>query len=388
MGATEVSPFLDMIQECAAKLEPQSGRILWVSSSCEESLGIAAAEIVGTRWVDHLLPEDKGRAEEALDELVHSGKRQRDLRLSMKGAGGVVRPYAWALAPGDEARSFIALVARDLSHELALIEHKAALKRERELFVGGPVILFRWRNAAGWPVEYVSPNIRQFGIEPDDLISGRLPYATIVHPEDLARVGEEVGEFSKAGVKTFEQDYRLVLPDGRMIWIYDFTVIRRNEAGEITHYEGYVIDITERKEAEEELRSRMALIESQREAIQSLSSPVIEIWDGVLVLPVVGVVDTYRAATMTELLLDSIVRLRSQHAILDLTGVEHVDTSIASHLIKLMQAVRLLGARCLLCGLSPSIAQTLVALSIDLGGLMTFGRLRDALSFAIRDGNR
>jgi PAS domain S-box-containing protein len=130
-----------------------------------------------------------------------------------------------------------------------------ALRAERGLFVSGPTVVFKWKNREGWPVEYVSPNVAdQFGYTPEDLISGKVLYAAIVHPDDLARVGAEVSAYSEQGVASYEQLYRIAHTDGRYRWIDDFTTVVRGRDGAITHYLGYILDITDRKRAEEELR--------------------------------------------------------------------------------------------------------------------------------------
>jgi diguanylate cyclase (GGDEF)-like protein/PAS domain S-box-containing protein len=128
------------------------------------------------------------------------------------------------------------------------------LKRERNLFIGGPVTVFRWLAAENWPIEYVSPNISQFGYQASQCSNGQLLYASIVHPDDLERVLAEVQAYSEAGATSFEQDYRIVQKNGESRWVYDFTVVVRNETGKITYYEGYILDITQRKKIEAALR--------------------------------------------------------------------------------------------------------------------------------------
>lgn len=116
------------------------------------------------------------------------------------------------------------------------------LRAERGLFVEGPTVVFKWQNREGWPVEYVSPNVAaQFGYTPEDLTSGKVPYASIVHPDDLARVGAEVSAFSKQGLASFDQIYRIAHADGLYCWINDFTTVIRGQDGAITHYLGYIL---------------------------------------------------------------------------------------------------------------------------------------------------
>jgi len=129
-----------------------------------------------------------------------------------------------------------------------------------------------------------------------------------------------------------------------------------------------------------ELTEKLATIEQQRAAIRELSTPVIEVWQAVLCLPVVGVMDTTRSAEMTETLLRSIVEKHAVCAIIDVTGIEVMDTGTADAFLRMARAVRLLGAECVLTGISPGIAQTIVHMGVDLSGVATHRSLRDALS--------
>jgi rsbT co-antagonist protein RsbR len=131
---------------------------------------------------------------------------------------------------------------------------------------------------------------------------------------------------------------------------------------------------------QKELSEKLATIEQQRIAIRELSTPVIEVWNGVLCLPIVGVMDTTRSAEMTETLLRAVVEKRARCAIVDVTGIEVMDTATADHFLSMARAVRLLGARCVLTGISPGIAQTIAHMGMVLGGIATHRSLRDALS--------
>jgi rsbT co-antagonist protein RsbR len=128
-----------------------------------------------------------------------------------------------------------------------------------------------------------------------------------------------------------------------------------------------------------ELDERLTTIEQQRSAIRSLSTPVIEVWKGVLCLPVVGVMDTARSAEMTSALLTTIVEKGARYAIIDITGIDVMDTRTVDHFIRMAKAIRLLGAECALTGLNPHIAQTVVHMGLDLSDIVTHRSLRDAL---------
>jgi rsbT co-antagonist protein RsbR len=128
-----------------------------------------------------------------------------------------------------------------------------------------------------------------------------------------------------------------------------------------------------------ELEDRLATIDQQRAAIRELSTPIMEVWQGILCLPVVGLMDSARSADMTDALLRAVVATRAHSTIIDITGIEVMDTSTADHFIRMAKAVQLLGADCVLTGLNPQIAQTLVHMGVELGGLVTHRSLRDAL---------
>jgi PAS domain S-box-containing protein len=145
-------------------------------------------------------------------------------------------------------------------------ERALAELRELETIVNrSPAVVFLWRAAEGWPVEYVSDNVGQFGYTPADFTSGRISYARIIHPDDRKQVAAEVSRYSREGRDEFAQEYRIRTASGAVRWLDDRTWIRRDPDGAITHYQGIVIDITERKEAEEALQKTHAELERRVE---------------------------------------------------------------------------------------------------------------------------
>ena len=141
-------------------------------------------------------------------------------------------------------------------------------------------------------------------------------------------------------------------------------------------------ELADRRRIEEELNDKLALIERQRSAIVELSTPVIQIWDGVLVIPLIGVLDTRRAEHLAEELLAAITATQSRIAIIDITGASTVDSSIANHLLKTVESVKLLGADCLVTGIRPEVAQAIIHLGIDISGLETRSTLAQGLKRA------
>lgn len=133
-----------------------------------------------------------------------------------------------------------------------------------------------------------------------------------------------------------------------------------------------------------ELDQKLEIIERQRFAIQELSTPVLQLWTNVLAMPIIGVVDSRRSAEIMERLLSEITARQSRFVILDITGVEIVDTKTADHFIKVIKAAELLGTRCVLTGIRPAVAQTLVEIGVDLSSITTLRTLQDGLRECLR----
>lgn len=132
------------------------------------------------------------------------------------------------------------------------------------------------------------------------------------------------------------------------------------------------------------IKSRERIIERQRLEMMELSSPVVKLWAGVLALPIIGVLDSERAQVVTENLLHKIVETEATVAIIDITGVQTVDTLVAQHLLKTVAAAQLMGAECIISGIRPQIAQTIVHLGIELQGVTTKATIADALEVALQ----
>lgn len=136
------------------------------------------------------------------------------------------------------------------------------------------------------------------------------------------------------------------------------------------------------------LASREQLIVRQQQEMMELSTPVVKLWEGILALPIIGTLDSARTQVIMENLLGAIVQTNSRVAIIDITGVPTVDTLVAQHLLKTVTAARLMGAECIISGVRPQIAQTIVHLGIDLGQITTKAKLADAFALALQRSGR
>ncbi len=129
--------------------------------------------------------------------------------------------------------------------------------------------------------------------------------------------------------------------------------------------------------------AREEIIKEQAEQLLELTTPVVKLWEGVLAVPLIGTLDSARTQVVMEKLLEALVETNSEHAIIDITGVLAVDTQVAQHLLKTVAAARLMGAQCVISGIRPQIAQTIVGLGIEFGDITTKASLADALRHAL-----
>jgi len=159
--------------------------------------------------------------------------------------------------------------------EKALQEQYAKREELERIINRTPAVVFLWKAAEGWPVEFVSENVDQFGYKPQDFYSGEILYDKIVHPDDLERVASEVTQHSSQEIyDSFTQEYRIITKTGEIRWVDDCTWIRRDKDGLITHYQGIIVDITERKMAEEMLRETTNYLQN---LIDYANAPII-VW--------------------------------------------------------------------------------------------------------------
>lgn len=128
-----------------------------------------------------------------------------------------------------------------------------------------------------------------------------------------------------------------------------------------------------------ELRDKLSAIQAQEAAIAELQTPIMEVWEGVLCMPIVGIIDSVRTADMARTLLQTIVQTKARLALIDITGIQVMDTRAVDHFLRMARAVRLLGARAVLSGVHPNVSQTIVHMGLDLRGIETHRSMRDAL---------
>ncbi len=207
---------------------------------------------------------------------AYSGRAGLTTRLSHAGRvfGVLAVSLPPALARDREEQELLAEVAGDLAYALHAMEAAAgqarlhaSLARMHRIVSSSPSVAFRWKAAPGWPVAYVSENVDRFGYAPDDFLSGRVPYADIIHPEDRERVAAEVASHAAGKEDAFEQEYRILDAAGKVRWVDDRTTVERDADGRPVAFHGVVLDITEQKATEAHLARFRAAVEASADAV-------------------------------------------------------------------------------------------------------------------------
>ena len=214
-----------------------------------------------------------------------------------------------------------------------------------------------------------------------------MPYTAFFFPEDTAQI-------DRAGHQAFEQGLwvgplRWRHREGHGLPIYVSLFLRRDQRGAALGYAMITRDMTAQAQAERErLELREQIIEAQDATLRELSTPLIPLADEVVAMPLIGSIDTRRAQQIVETLLEGVASQRASMAIIDITGVPIVDTQVASALLRAAQAVKLLGAKVVLTGIRPEVAQTLVGLGLDLSGIVTLASLQSGIAYALNTHQR
>jgi rsbT co-antagonist protein RsbR len=222
------------------------------------------------------------------------------------------------------------------------------------------------------------------GYSREEYLAMNEPWFALIHPDDRERMRRESAEHVARGGGVAQ--FRWNTKDGRTIWVENHLRTVFDEHGHPIGLRGVSMDITERKQIEREqteARLREEVIRMQEARLAELSTPLIPISDEVMVMPLIGVVDSERAERVIQTLLYGIAKSRARFAILDITGVPSVDSATADALTRAAKAVQLLGAEVVLTGIRPEVAQTLISLGTDLGGIVTRGSLQSGIAHAM-----
>jgi PAS domain S-box-containing protein len=252
--------YLKIASEILYAITPE-GLYKFVSDAWTPKLGHEVNDVIGRPYTEFVHPDDLPRLSEFINETLKIGINPGVIEYRVHHKDG---HWVWHATTGtaytdrDGRRAFFG-VGRDISiRRKAQDELKLALARREELeqiVNRSPSVVVLWLAEENWPVEYVSQSISQFGYQPEDFTSRRLSFRGITHPDDRERVGVEVEAHASTGHNEYSQEYRIVCADGSTRWVDDHTVVRYDEAGNVTHHEGLISDITPRKDAEDRERA-------------------------------------------------------------------------------------------------------------------------------------
>ncbi len=252
-----------------------------------------------------------------------------------------------------------------------------------ELDQNAPVMLYRFvLNPDGTTaLPYVSRGVEEiFGVTAVQVISNEHNLTTLVHPDHKDSLAASIAQSAQT-LTPWYWEGPIVRVDGQVRWIRGTS--RPRMIGAQVVWDGVVMDITESmrlREAEREAAEQQAIIREQSQMLAELSTPLIPISDGVLVMPLIGAISDRRAQQVMETLLEGIIHYQAETVLLDITGVKTVDTSVANALIQVARAVNLIGAHLVLTGIQPRIAQTLVQLGVSLGDIVTYSTLQAGIA--------
>jgi rsbT co-antagonist protein RsbR len=392
----------------SCRLDPRTRRGPWIyiDAKAAELYDVPEAELLAepTSVLQRVLPEDRARAvalmarsAEALDPVVWSGRvvrRAGDLRWIEVHtayeieADGMIVMYGQVFDITERKRLEQALRDSEETRRKADALHRAVLRalpvgvmvanQAREMLIYNPA----QRRMMGGIATAEDGNLT--GVNGVFMADGETPLP--MEESGLVRAlrGEELEEEVVIRNRRIDAPLRQ-----HVIWRS-----LRDESGGVYGALGVTQDITSQRALETELVERNAqlaeseeaktqLIERLRDSIEELSTPILEVWDDVLVMPIIGVVDARRAADMAQRLLIEVARSQASFVIVDLTGVEIVDITTADNLLKLVRKVEVVGARCVLTGIRPSVAEMLVDIGVDFERLTTLRNLKHGLREAL-----
>jgi len=247
------------------------GIISYISPVVEKVAGYKPEEVIGRHFSEFVYTEDLPNLTERLQKVIKGESFIDEYRLYRR-SGEIFRVKASIL---PNIRNNVIMGSQGILTDIT--EQKAAEEKITEMqhiINQSPIILFLCKSTEDLQVEFVSENIRQFGYTPDEFYSQELCFADIVHPDDLQRIREEAIQYGKEGYNEFDQEYRIITKTGEICWIEDHTIVRRNENGIITHYQGIGVNVTLRKDAQKKLTENERFLQNVLDTIQ----------DGIVVL--------------------------------------------------------------------------------------------------------
>ena len=363
------------------------GQVTDINDSGIELIGYTTDEIKTMGVRDMAYPDDLKKTSEEFKKALR-GKNSTPVEVRIAAKSGEIHWIRSTFMPLREDGEVYAVMgfAQDITqHKNAQQETIASERRFRSLFEAIQDIYFRL-DPKTFTILQVNPaGVRGLGFESEDEVIGKSLLDMFQNPEDLSVLIDGVSKSVESGKSMPTVEAVCKLQDGRELMVEVTPHFTFNEAGEIVEVDGIIRDVTEHRQAEIDLRVSEERLKEMVDKLKvsqvDMSVPVIQAWDRILALPLIGLIDNARAQHIMEVTLHKIVNTQSQVLILDVTGVGSLDTNVTDHLLKMIRAVRFLGAKCAITGVSPEVAQTMLGLGIDTKGLVIKRDMQDGLKW-------
>jgi PAS domain S-box-containing protein len=370
----------------------RESRFLEVSKSKAEQVGLKREEVLGKTDFDYFTEEHAKPAYEDEQEIIKTGKPILNKVEKETHPDGRITWVSTTKVPRyDEKGNIIGIlgVSRDVTERKAL-EEKLKLKTKE---LGEEVVLKS--NLLKALMEHIPDRIyfkdkesrflavskskaEGTGLSREEF-KGKTDFDFF--PEEEAKIlREDEIKIMEMGKPVISKMQKVKLPNNEEKWYSVTKVPFYDNEGKVIGTLGISRDVTRLKTLELEKEKKL---KAQREELEVLSTPVIDVWEGILAVPVLGIMDSERASRISEALLTRIVETRSWAAIVDISGISAVDSAVADLLIRTAQAVKFVGAEVVLTGVGVEIAQTIADLGIDMKGLKTMSTLKDGLKYVI-----
>ena len=369
----------------------EQGHLLDVNDAALKKIGYSRSELESISFKNVIHSDDMGTVFAAMQEALEKGHMEHPIEVRIFSKHG---DMLWVECLGvTTERSedhFEALgIARDIT-ERKKSEESTILERDRaQRYLDIAGVLFVAINTKGEITLVNKKGCEILGYSHEEIIG--VNWFGKFLPERMKDEVDSVFKALIAGetelVEYFEN--AIVTRDGEERIIAWHNTAVTDELGNITGTLSSGEDITDRKESEESLRQSegklKGLVEKLRLSQEELYTPVVQVWDRILALPLIGLIDNLRAEKIIEVLLPKIVNTHAEVVVLDVTGVASMDTAVTNHLMRTIQSCKLLGARCVITGIRPEVAQSIIHLGIDTGDFITKRDMQEGIKWALEN---
>lgn len=359
-------PFWKLTTEVFCSIDVQDGRMQMLHGAWTNVVGFSDAELQTTPFFSLVHPDDVEATRIALETIAEAHDTAR-FACRLRIQGGTYRHTEWTAIAGQSPQQVHAS-GRDVTDLMAAKTHAQLHEGLMgQVAKGAPVVISLY-DREGIYLTQIGAGLEKLGLQPNQLRGVSVFEAFRGADEALSHIRAALEGHQAANTQDL----------GTTVWDNWFSPTH-DARGEISGAISISTDVTERERSRQALEDRLRVIEEQSRAIRMMSAPIIEVWQGVLVVPVVGQLDAESATNLMEQLLSTVVQRGASFAILDLTAVDHIESSTAEHLLRMIAALGLLGTRGLLSGIRPSVARSMIELGIDLGKVTSVSSLHAAL---------